>query len=781
MARKGILWVVAGWLLCGSARAVPVTGPWVLSTGAAALAGVDTASPTWGNGTADNADASSIYAPFPAVSLAGTGDMVSVTGTAQLSGITAGAEVFRFGLFNVNGSADASGWLGYLVRNGNGSSGASLMERSSPNTGHFSSVTGAVGFPAVAGPAASLTSAGYTFSITIERTSGPGLQITTSLKRVSDLAEFAGVSVLDATPQTFTFNRVGFLATTNLNADMIQLGSVTVTQTPGIVSPPASSAFQITDFTLGPQTEPVGGGPTLRWTAQLGREYALEGSRDLQTWERVGPPVIAAGAEGAARPGPAAAVPNFLRVRDRVVTPPPPAPRPNVLFIAVDDLRPEIGAFGATWMHTPAMDRLAQTGRAFLRHYVQCPTCGASRYALMTSRRPATGTAASNDAFVSLYPGAGTAKSPHSLPEAFRFAGYTTVALGKLSHYTGGYLDNGQPEMPGSWTEHSAPAGIWGSAANAFFAYAGGATRTISVSPRTEIGVAADGVTSLQDTDYTDGLTAQEAVGKLRAFKSTGEPFFLAVGFYKPHLPFCAPKKYWDLYDRAAIQVPPAQPPTGINLGLSLSNNGEFLGNYGGTNVIDEAEARLSIHGYRACVSYTDAQIGKVLDELETLGLDQNTIVVLWGDHGWALGELGIWGKHTTLEQSLLSPLIIRTPGLGKAGTPSQTIIESIDIYPTLADLCNVPVPPLDGRSFRPALLDPAVPAKGYALSFWRSGNGTDGYSLRNGRHRLVRWGNVPSAPVQVDLFDYQQDPGGTQSVTASQPQVVADMLRLLP
>ncbi len=774
------IWFALLLSFIGVVKAAPVTGPWLQSTGSAVLSNVNTASPTWGNGTLDNADASSIYAAFPAVSLLATGDKVTLTGSAQFEGITAAAEVIRWGVFSVNGSPDTNGWLGYFLRNGNATSGASLMERTSPNTTQFPSVTGAVSLGSTSGPGSALTNATYDFVISYERTAANGLQVNTSFKRATDNVDFANLSLLDTTPQTFVFDRVGFLATTNLNADRIQLTNVTITVTTGTVTPPTSNALEITQFGLGPITEPVGGGPTLRWNAQTGREYAVEGSPDLQTWTRVGPPIRAASVDGTTRIGPMASMPSFLRVRDRVVTPPAPVTRPNILFIAVDDLRPEIAALGATWMHTPNLDRLVQTGRAFQRHYVQCPTCGASRYALMTSRRPTTSTAAGNEAFVSLYPGAGTPASPNSFPEAFKQAGYTTVALGKLSHYPGGYTDTGALEMPGSWTEVTGPSGIWGSAENAFFAYAGGITRTVGVSLRTEIGVASDGVTSLADTDYPDGIMAQNAIQRLRNFKTSGEPFFLAVGFYKPHLPFNAPKNYWDLYDRNAITVPTTQTPTGVNPALTLSNNGEFLGNYGGPNTIDEAEAKLSIHGYRACVSYTDAQIGKVLDELQALGLDQNTIVVLWGDHGWALGELGIWGKHTTLEESLRSPLIIRTPGLAQPGVVTQTLVETIDIYPTLADLCNVPIPPLEGRSFAPALLNPALPAKGYALSYWRNSS-TDGYSLRTDRYRLVRWGNIPTAPVQVDLFDYQLDPAGSQSGTSTQPAIVTEMLKLLP
>jgi arylsulfatase A-like enzyme len=764
--------------------AAPLNGPWTLATGTATLANTGTASPTWGNGATDNADASSIYAPFPDITLTNPGDKIVLTGSATMVGVTTGAEVFRFGIFNANGSGTTSGWLGYFLRNGSGATAASVMERANPNTGTFASVTGAASIGTAAVSATGPTSASYDFSITFERSAPAGMRITTSLKRTSDSAELAGLTgVLDASALTFVFNRVGFLATTDLNADQIQLTNVDVAFIPASVTPPpAASAFAITEFGLGPRLEPVGGGPTLRWNATAGRSYAVEGSSDLNGWQRIGAPVFAATTSATTRIGPVEAMPNFIRVRDRVSSPDPlPAPaRRNVLFIAVDDLRPEIAAFGATYMHTPNIDSLVQSGRPFQRHYVQCATCGASRFALLTSRRPTNGTAGGNDAFVSLYPGIGTAQAPNSLPEAFRHAGYTTESLGKVSHYPGGTSDAGQLEMPGAWTRQSSPAGIWGSARNAFFAYAGGVTRTIGVSPRTEIGVKADGGTSLEDTDYTDGLIANDAIQRLQTYKNSGEPFFLAVGFFKPHLPFNAPKKYWDLYDRNAITVPPNVPPANVNLALTLSDNGEFLGNYGGTNTIDTAEAKLSIHGYRACVSYTDAQIGKLLTALTTLGLDQNTIVVLWGDHGWALGELSVWGKHTTLEESLRSPLVIRVPGMQQPGVASQSLVEAIDIYPTLADLCNVPIPVLEGRSFTPALLDPALPAKANALSYWNR-NGTNGYSMRTERYRIVRWGSNPLAPVQVDLFDYQTDPTGSQSVTASQPQVVSDLLKLLP
>jgi len=447
--------------------------------------------------------------------------------------------------------------------------------------------------------------------------------------------------------------------------------------------------------------------------------------------------------------------------------------RPNVLFIAVDDLRPQLKVYGASGMITPHMDRLASEGRLFNHHYVQCPTCGASRYAMMTSRRPRNAAATSNNAFGNLFLNTNDPKNPNSLPQAFRFAGYKTVGLGKLSHEP----DGGSSEMPGAWDEAYMTSGIWNDPWGAFFAYANGVTRNRGVSLRTEIGVAADGTTSLADTDYPDGLMAEEAIRRLREFKANGDRFFFGLGFFKPHLPFNAPRMYWDLYDRDAIAVPPQTRPAGVNTGLTLSGNGEFIGNYGGSNTIDEAEAKLSIHGYYACVSYVDAQIGKVLNELDALDLTNETIVVLWGDHGWHLGEHTVWGKHTTLEESLRSALIVRTPYQARRGIATDCFAESIDLYPTLCELCDIPVPEsVEGQSFVPALRDPEAKPKDFALGFWRK-SGTDGYSIRTDRYRLVRWGSNPNSPTQIDLFDYQTDPEGKQNVASSQPGVVTDLL----
>jgi len=513
---------------------------------------------------------------------------------------------------------------------------------------------------------------------------------------------------------------------------------------------------------------------TVTFTRNPGAEDALlilQSSKDLKSWSDSDAEVITEEtlADGRTEITVGNLEPRtFLRLAAR-----PADARPNVLFIAVDDLRPQLNAYGASEMSTPNMDRLASQGRLFNKHYVQCPTCGASRYAMMTSRRPRNSAATSNGAFGNLFQNTNDPANPNSLPQAFRFAGYKTVGLGKLSHEP----DGGGSEMPGAWDEAYMTSGIWGGPTAAFFAYANGVTRNRGVSLRTEIGVTADGTTSLEDTDYPDGLMAEEAIRRLREFKDNGDRFFFGLGFFKPHLPFSAPKKYWDLYDRDAITVPPQTVPSGVNTSLSLSGNGEFINNYGGTNNIDEAEAKLSIHGYYACVSYVDAQIGKVLDELDALGLTEETIVVLWGDHGWHLGEHTAWGKHTTLEESLRSALIVRTPYQPQRGIATECFAESIDLYPTLCELCDVPVPAsVEGSSFVPALRDPEAIPKDFALGLWRRSS-TNGFSLRTDRYRLVRWGNDPNNPTQIDLFDYQTDPEGKQNVAPANPGVVTDML----
>jgi arylsulfatase A-like enzyme len=403
---------------------------------------------------------------------------------------------------------------------------------------------------------------------------------------------------------------------------------------------------------------------------------------------------------------------------------------PNVLFIAVDDLRPELRCYGENHMHTPHMDSLASQGRMFRNHYVAVPTCGASRYAMMTGLRPTTATDG-NNAFETQMPTTLPAQ-PESWVDLLRRNGWRTVSLGKISHepdgyrwnYPAGNSDIGRSsvqnaEMRFSWNEILYDHEKWGAQRNPVFAYADGSGRTIGVSPAWEMGVKSNGQ-SLPDEAYPDGQMALAAIEKLREFSDDGTRFCLAVGFFKPHLPFNAPKAYWDLYNPATLPgASPASAPTGAN-NTTTTSAGE-VNQY--TQQTDRAKLR---HAYFACVSYIDAQVGKLLTELDALCLADNTIVVLWGDHGFRLNDYGTMGKHTVLERALESPLIIRPPASLRpevfAGVPAQGIVESIDIYPTIAELCGL-TPPASavGSSLVPMLRNPYAPGKNHAFSRYNS------------------------------------------------------------
>lgn len=455
------------------------------------------------------------------------------------------------------------------------------------------------------------------------------------------------------------------------------------------------------------------------------------------------------------------------------------AERPNVLFIAVDDFRPQTRSYGREFMITPNMDRLAREGRLFRRHYVQAPACGPSRYAMLTGQYPKRPVSWTMSAF-NLYQ---QRLAPQSLPESLRKHGYYTVQIGKVSHSPDGFLadqrrnaetgidntydraphlhhtDPNAPEVPGAWNEHATPLGPWQTAWGGFFGYDGGKTRNRGKTPPFE---AAD----VPDTGYADGLIADAAVKTLARLRERGEPFFLAVGFYKPHLPFTAPKKYWDLYDRDAIDFSDVVIPV-------RRRAGEFFSSYGHSPDRvnrDPAYVRQLHHAYYACTSYVDAQIGKVLDALDELKLSDNTIVVLWGDHGYHLGELGYWAKATLHEHSLRSALIVRVPGMPHPGRPTDAIVNAIDIYPTLLELAGLPMPEhLDGRSFAKALNDPGADPVGQAVSFY--GNTI---SLRTDRHRLMRRRD------EVRLYDHATDQGERNNVAERNPELVAELQRRL-
>ena len=293
------------------------------------------------------------------------------------------------------------------------------------------------------------------------------------------------------------------------------------------------------------------------------------------------------------------------------------------------------------------------------------------------------------------------------------------------------------------------------------------------------------------DDAYPDGKIAEEAIRRLRAAKDRAQPFFLAVGFLKPHLPFCAPKKYWDLYRRESFEVPSLRaPPQGAPT-YAPSGWGELrqYSEMPQNGPLDDEQARTLIHAYHAAISYMDAQLGRVMDELDRLGLAPNTIVVLWGDHGWHLGDHGWWCKHTNFEQATRIPLLISAPGI-KPGTRTQALAETVDLYPTLAELAGLPAPEvpqrLEGRSLVPVLKKPSRDSKEAIFHVYprsRKGDGAIlGRAVRTERYRLVEWkkSGAAASTAEFELYDYKRDPEETKNLADSEPRLVAKLQSLL-
>lgn len=450
--------------------------------------------------------------------------------------------------------------------------------------------------------------------------------------------------------------------------------------------------------------------------------------------------------------------------------------QPNVLFIAVDDLRPDIGVYGNSDVKTPHLDKFASTGCVFESHYVSVPTCGASRYSLLTGRLPRFRQHLQNSAFEHFTVGQPEGELPESFIHHFRRNGYYTIGIGKISHAPDGRMQNPLApmetllELPHSWDELVFDSGKWGSAENAFFGYANGTDRegeNGQVKPY-ESG-------DVDDKGYVDGLTAELAVQKLREAKKLNKPFFMGVGFFKPHLPFNAPKKYWDLYERDQLPTSPV-PDLPLNVSLaSLQKMGEFnrykLGDEKATleYPLSEAYARKLIQAYYAAISYVDAQIGKVLDELERQGLAENTIVVVWGDHGWHLGDHRVWGKHTLFEVALRSPLMIRIPGVSPKRISKDWVVSTVDLYPSLLEWCGLSADhlELDGQSLAPLITtNSVVNRENMAFSFFNNG-----ISMRTSRYRLNRYFR-DEEPV-VELFDHLEDPHENRNVAQERPEIV--------
>ncbi len=461
------------------------------------------------------------------------------------------------------------------------------------------------------------------------------------------------------------------------------------------------------------------------------------------------------------------------------------ADRPNILFFAVDDLRPKFGAYGASYIKSPNLDRIAKAGITFNRAYCQQAVCSPTRSSLMTGTRPDTTQVWDLEThFRTALPNVVT------LSQHFKNHGYFVQGMGKIFH--GGFDDAPSWSVP--WQQprgqaYGLPENLALNQRQFASTEPDGAAKKKggkkkAATPRNSRGPAFEGA-DVPDETFADGQVARLAVAALGDIAKKKEPFFLAVGFVKPHLPFVAPKKYWDLYDPAKIQLAPNKFRPKDAPDYAVQAGGEMRAYHGiPAESIPDDLARQLKHGYYAAISYMDAQVGRVLDELDRQGLAKNTIVILWGDHGWKLGEHDAWCKHTNTENDTNAPLLLAVPGLKQAGTRTNGLVEFVDIYPTLADLAGLPLPAhLEGASFKRLLEQPQRAWKPAAFSQYpRSNAGQQlmGYSMRTDRYRFTGWvhRNDHAKIDAIELYDHQTDPQENTNI-AGRPEHKALVERL--
>ncbi|MBM3442607.1 MAG: sulfatase [Bacteroidetes bacterium] len=479
--------------------------------------------------------------------------------------------------------------------------------------------------------------------------------------------------------------------------------------------------------------------------------------------------------------------------------------RPNILFIAVDDLKPEIGAYGSRIAKTPNLDRLAASGTAFLANYCQQAVCGPTRASLLTGMRPD---------YTKVWDLKTRMRDMHpdilSLPQYFKSQGYTSQGIGKVydPRCVDDETDGPSWSVPYHKTKDAYFAAEYGKPAVGRYQHPDNRTAAERYAREAQEKGLSKAATNdyvqekvkpavesadVPDNAYADGANVLQAIDILGGLAKVSSPFFFAVGLSKPHLPFVSPKRYWDLYNRQDMPVadyttmPKNAPP------IAMHNSGEIRSYTDISPLIDPAtekgygltlsveKQRELLHGYYAAVSYLDANVGKLLRALDSLGLQENTIVVLWGDHGWHLGDHNLWCKHSNFEQATRTPLIISAPGLKATRTNSPS--EFVDIFPTLCELTGLPIPAhLHGKSLVPVMKNPRHRVKEYSVSQYpRSGNTFEtqrlgyadskvmGYSLRTDRYRYTVWMGdgwkswMPydaSKHISTELYDYHQDPG---------------------
>lgn len=509
------------------------------------------------------------------------------------------------------------------------------------------------------------------------------------------------------------------------------------------------------------------------------------------------------------------------------------AKKPNILFIAIDDMRPEMGCYGSPIAITPNIDKLAAKGLLFNRAYCQQAICSPSRASIMTGTRPDTNGVIENYTYF-------RDANPDivTLPQHLRVHGYETVNMGKIYHGKYNDLEKSWSREPAHRLVKTKPMpGGYGLEENRIIQRDNRKRLLEKYGPTKIGGLTASGpayeAADVPDHSFIDGHSARLAVATMKQHfeNKPNQPLFVGLGFSKPHLHFIAPKKYWDLYDRE--KIPDAKysnpPEGGAATGLHASFELRVRHGIPKTGDMGPELSRTLMHAYLACASYVDAQIGLVLDELDKSGERDNTIIMLWGDHGWHLGDMGVWGKATNYEISTRVPLIVQAPGKDKAvGKKSEALVELLDMYPTLCDLAGVPAPKhIEGKSLMPILDNPKASVKDFALSQYpnpalrewaanplapamretffgpliteveariikQMGDKWDrdlfenhlmGYSLRTHRYRYIEWRDYrdkKSKPIFVELYDHKSDPDETNNVAKKNARIVERLSKRL-
>ena len=416
-------------------------------------------------------------------------------------------------------------------------------------------------------------------------------------------------------------------------------------------------------------------------------------------------------------------------------------PSHNVLFLIIDDLRPELPTYGSTQVHAPNIERLAQQGLVFHNAYSNVPVCGASRGSLLTGLRPTA------TRFVG-FQARMDADTPGAVPlfGALKAEGYRSLSLGKVAHVTDDFAEHWSDAPWNPWTEarmrqrmayrdYLLPENLQ-------------AVEEGGLGPPFELA-------EVEDDAYFSGQIADRAIGTIEELRDQENPFFLAVGLLKPHLPFNAPKRYWDLYRAEDVRLPQVS-------NLPINAPSEAWHNWGELRYYDdmppapeplsEALARTLIHGYYASVSYIDALVGRILRALDDNGFSDNTIVVFLSDHGWSLGEHGLWAKHSTFDVATRSPLIVRAPGVAPGHT--QALVEYVDLYPTLMEMLGMDVAAnLHGRSFANVLSDPTAPGKSAVYLRW-----LDAEAIKTPDFAFSEWFDEQGEVTARMLYDHRND-----------------------